>query len=82
MRGFEKPREKKSFKKALNHDVKMVFDYSLENLIVSISNSTDPLQQPLENTFKHTLLSLKTLKEHKINVLIITKNPDALLDKE
>ncbi len=82
MRGFEKPREKKSFKKALNHDVKMVFDYSLENLIVSISNSTDPLQQPLENTFKHTLLSLKTLKENKINVLIISKNPGALLDKE
>lgn len=82
MKGFDQPHEKKDFEKSVRADIDNIFKYDLDNLIVSISNSTDPLQEELETKFRHTLFALKVLKENNLKVLITTKNPRILLNKE
>jgi DNA repair photolyase len=82
MKDFNKPHEKKDFEKSVRADINNIFKYGLDNLIVSISNSTDPLQEGLETKFRHTLFALKVLKENNLKVLITSKNPITLLNKD
>lgn len=82
MKGFDKPHIKNTFEKALRTDIRRIFDYGLEKLVVSISNSTDPFQDRLESVYKHSLLALNTLKDRGLKVLILTKNPKRLLEGE
>ena len=82
MKGFDKPHEKKDFEKSIRQDIEKIFRYGLDNLIISISNSTDPLQEDLEGRFRHILFALKALKENNLKVLVTTKNPSMLLKED
>lgn len=82
MKGFDKPHIKIDFERAVKSDIGRIFEYGLEKLVVSISNSTDPLQEPLESINKNTLFALKMLKDKGLKVLILTKNPKKLLEEE
>lgn len=82
MKGFDKPHTKANFEKALRADIEKIFLYGLDKLVVSISNSTDPFQEPIESTYKHSLFALKALKDRGLKVLILTKNPKKLLAQE
>lgn len=82
MKGFDKPHIKIDFERAMKSDIGRIFEDGLEKLVVSISNSTDPLQEPLESINKNSLFALKTLKDKGLKVLILTKNPKKLLEEE
>lgn len=82
MKGFGKPHVKTDFERAMKSDIGRIFEYGLDKLVVSISNSTDPLQEPLESINKNSLFALKTLKDKGLKVLILTKNPKKLLEEE
>ena len=82
MNGFDKPHEKKDFEKSLKSDIDKIYKHGLDSLVISISNSTDPLQEPLESIHQHTLLALKMFSEKGLRVLILTKNPKKLLEQK
>ena len=82
MKDFENARQKKNFEKNIEKDVELIFRLGLENLIISISNSTDAFQEPIESKYKHSLLLLSLLSKRNLKVLILTKNPSKLLEKE
>lgn len=82
MKGFDNPHIKTNFEKAVSADIEKIFHYGLDKLVVSISNSTDPFQEPIESTYKHSLFALKALKDRGLKVLILTKNPKKLLAQE
>lgn len=73
------PNLKKDFQKKFEHDLHLIKDLNLQNLLVSISNSTDSFQSEFECRHEHTLFALRKLKEQKIKLLILTKNPSVLL---
>ena len=82
IRDFERPRPKKDFEKRLNNDVRDAIRLGFEKYLpVSISNSCEPLQ-PLEDKYRHTLLTMKLLMENNFNIIILTKNPVKLLNGE
>lgn len=70
---------KEGFKDGLKKDIEEIKKKGLSHLLISISNSTEPLQ-PLEYKYRHTLFALKTLAEAGLKGVIITKNPSLLLD--
>lgn len=76
------PNIKKDFQKNFERDLRLIEAFNLQNLLVSISNSTDPFQYALETQYKHTLFALRLLNEKKMKVLILTKNPSVLLSPE
>lgn len=82
MKGFDNPHIKANFEKALRADIEKIFLYGLDKLVVSISNSTDPFQEPIESTYKHSLFALKALKDRGLKIMILTKNPKKLLENE
>jgi len=82
IKGFDSPHEKYSFENYIRKDIKRIFEFELQDLVVSISNSTDPLQEPLESRHGHTLFALHELNKHGLKVLILTKNPSMLLNSE
>jgi DNA repair photolyase len=79
--GFEEPRCKSNFEENLKKDVKKAVEIRLNKLPVSISNSCDPLQ-PLEDKYRHTLLTIKLLTENDFPIIVITKNPSKLLESK
>lgn len=62
----------------MRKDIKEIKRKGLFHLIISISNSTEPLQH-LEYVHRHTLYALRLLNEAGLKGLIITKNPSLLL---
>jgi len=81
IRKFEEPRPKANFEKSLREDINLATKLWLTVLPVSISNSCDPLQ-PLEEEYKHTLLTIELLVKHGFKIIILTKNPTKLLENE
>jgi DNA repair photolyase len=79
MKGFDNPHAKQNFKKNFLRDVDKVFEWGLNDLVVSISNSTDPFQEALEDNLGHTLFALEQLNKRNMKILILTKNPVMLL---
>ncbi|MFQ5710619.1 MAG: radical SAM protein [Candidatus Geothermarchaeales archaeon] len=78
---FHRPRCKPNFKRNLKGDIEKALGRSLKTLMVSISNSTEPLQ-PLEDEHKHTLYAVERLMEAGFRVILVTKNPLRLLSGE
>lgn len=78
---FTHPRTKKQFEKNIEKDINLIIKMGLDNLIISVSNSTEPLQS-IESIHKHTLLALNLFYQKSLKVLIVTKNPAKLLENE
>ncbi|MBU4360829.1 hypothetical protein KKA66_03200 [Patescibacteria group bacterium] len=74
-----KPKE--NFRKALLHDIERAKKLDLNNFFVMLSSSTDPFQ-PIEKKFKDSKFAMGKLLANNFSVLIMTRNPAILLDKE
>ena len=69
------------FRKALLHDIERGKQYGISSFAVEMSASTDPLQ-PMEKDLGESLFAIKELLGNGFKVLIVTKNPALLLDKD
>lgn len=78
---FDKPRCKQNYEANLKRDIERALELGLGNLLVSVSNSCDPFQ-PLERVYKHTLYAIKRLIENGFRLILLTKNPAQLLEKQ
>jgi DNA repair photolyase len=80
---FDKDRNqtKNNFRKALIHDIKRAKEFGVNHLAVEVSSSTDPFQE-IEKTQKDALFAIKELLKAGFKVIIVTKNPKILLQKE
>lgn len=81
IREFDKPRCKPNFEKNLTEDVEKALEMGLNRLPVNVSNSCDPLQ-PLESRYKHALFAMRLLIENEFRLIVLTKNPSKLLERE
>lgn len=73
---------KSRFRQDLCKDLESLEVFDVPPAPVHLSNSTDALQ-PLEQEYRHTLLTLEKLAEHRnrfTTVTLLTKNPAALVD--
>jgi len=72
---------KQGFRKSLKHDIQRAKRFGLGDFFVMVSSSTDPFQ-PIERKYKDTLFALKELLDNGFPILIMTRNPGMLLEKE
>lgn len=75
---------KDNFKKKLLKDLREIEEFNLPPAPVHLSNSTDPLQ-PIEQQQKLTLYTLRQLLRYRryfTSIVILTKNPSALLNPQ
>lgn len=84
--GYEpdKAKCKDHFKKKLMKDLTEIEELNLPAAPLHLSNSTDPLQ-PIEENYKLTLYTLQQLILHRkyfTSIVLLTKNPSALLKPE
>jgi len=77
--GKSKPKE--GFRKSLKHDIKRAKESGLDKLVAMVSSSTDPFQE-IEKEHRETQFALKELLDNGFKVLIMTRNPKMLLEKE
>ena len=74
---FKAPREKKNYKERLHRELKKIPPGST----ITLSNSSDPYLH-LEKEKKLTRFTLKTLAEHDLKILIVTKSNLILRDMD
>jgi DNA repair photolyase len=77
----QQPSIKEGFRKSLLKDIKKAKAMGLDEFLVMVSSSTDPFQ-PIEKGFKETLFTLTELLNNGFKVLIMTRNPAILLEKD
>jgi DNA repair photolyase len=80
IKNFDGPRCKANFERALESDIEKAIEMGLRELLVSVSNSTEPFQA-LEEEHKHALYALRRLVENGFRIIILTKNPTKLLER-
>jgi DNA repair photolyase len=81
---IKRGRKKSSFISHLERDIKDFRAAELPQAPVHISNSCDPLQERLEKKHRDTLNTLILLSQNQglfTNVILLTKNPSLLFDK-
>jgi len=78
---FEVPRCKKDFEKRLDAEIGRAVQLGLNELLVSVSDRADPFQ-PLESRYKYTLYTIRRLSEAKFRLIILTKNPERMMEPE
>ena len=80
------PRRKETFRERFEKDLDELKRLELPPVPLHLSNSTDPLQEPLESEFKDTLYVLHRLaegeKKHFSLIRILTRNPAILNQPE
>lgn len=77
----QRPHPKVRFERHLTHDLQTLKALEVPPAPLHISNSTDPLQEHLEEENHHTLLALQKIAKHRnqfTSVVILTKNPKVL----
>lgn len=75
------PHAKGKFERKLLEDLRTLAKLGVPPAPLHMSNSTDPLQQTLEEQNRHALLSLQQIAEHRAqftSVVMLTKNPGIL----
>lgn len=72
---------RKGFNKAILHDIQRGKISNMNQYVVEMSSSTDPLQ-PREKHDKASLFAINELLKASYKVLIVTKNPCMLLEEE
>ena len=78
------PHCKSNFEKKLLEDLKDLEKFNVPVAPLHISNSTDPLQNHLEITYRHTRFALCHIIKNRnqfTSVTILTKNPEMLCDE-
>jgi len=79
------PHPKENFKNRLLKDIQELSSLGIPQGALHISNSSDSCQEYLEKTYKHTLYTIQVIKEHQslfTSIVILTKNPQLLCDKD
>jgi len=77
------PKAKKDYARTLDRDVARLVELGVPAAPIHLSNSTDPLQEDLERTHRHTALTLEAIARHRdrfTSVVLLTKNPALLLE--
>ncbi len=74
-------RPQEGFREHLQHKIEEAKKLELEQLLVIVSPSTDPFQ-PIERQQRDSLFALERLLENGFNVLVMSRNPQMLLEKE
>lgn len=72
---------RKGFRKSLIHDIKRAKNFGIKPYVVEVSPSTDPFQ-PIEKKRGDSLFALNELLGAGFPVIVVTKNPGMLLDKD
>lgn len=73
--------QQKGFREHLTNRVNEAKELGLNSLVVMVSSSTDPFQ-PIEKKFRDSHFALNQLLENGFPVLIMTRNPQTLLEKD
>jgi len=75
------PKPKVEFRKRLNEDIERFCSSGLPKYPIYVSSSCEPFQ-PLEATYGHSLYTLRRLAENGFPIIIMTKNPEKLLEHD